>query len=114
MCVSPVAGLDQNLGWPTECQRDGLLEVHYRAPLFRPLAFLATLAALALAALAFVAFFTCPRHRVRFWVTDFVPGGFPFSFFSREIPRLFDPAGGEVPAELLEAGRVVESAENGY
>ena len=98
MCVSPVAGLDQNLGWPTECQRDGLLEVHYRAPLFRPLAFLATLAlALATSALAFVAlvaFFTCPRRRVRFWVTDFVPGGFLFSGFSRDIPRLFDPCRG--------------------
>jgi hypothetical protein len=29
-----------------------------------------------------------------FLVPDFAPGGFPFSGFSRAIPRLFDPCRG--------------------
>jgi len=57
--------------------------MHHRAPRFRPLAFLAVLD-----------FFTFPRRRLRFLVPDFAPGGFLFSGFSREIPRLLDPCRG--------------------
>ena len=68
--LSGVAGLDQSLGRPTECHLDGLSEAHHRAPPLRPL------------------------ERLVFLVPDFAPGGFPFSGFSRAIPRLFDPCRG--------------------
>ena len=84
-----VASLDQNLGRPTDCQADGLSEVHHRAPRFR-----------APACLAVLACFTCPRRPPLLSVPDFVPGRGLEPRFSRRISGIFDSCRGGKPLAL--------------